>query len=675
MHYPAFLKVCVRHGAVLLILAETANLCCFGQANVVTYHNDNFRTGQNLTETILTPANVKASTFGRLFTVTTDGKVDAQPLHVSNLQMPNSGVYNVVFAETEHDSAYAFDANSGRLFWRVSLLKPGERTSDPRNCGQVTPEIGITATPVIDMSAGPHGTIYMVAMSRDAAGNYEHRLHALDVTTGAEEFGGPVTIAASYPGSGANSSNGRVIFDAKQYKARAGLLLLNGVVYTSWGSHCDIGPYTGWMMGYDRLTLRQTSVFNFAPNGSEAALWNSGGGPAGDLVGNIFVAVANGTFDTARSAQGFPSRGDYGNAFVKLSLQNGTLNATDYWTMYNSDSESNNDIDLGSGGLMLLPDVRDASGAVRKLAVGAGKDSNLYVVDRNNMGKYDAAGDATIYQQLNGALPGGVFSSPAYFEGHVYIGPEGSPIQGFEVVNARLSAFSATSHAFNYPGATPSISAAGSANPILWAVENSNPAVLHAYDPINLATEYYNSNEAGPARDRFGAGNKYITPTIANGEVFVGTTNSVAVFGLLPPARVANGEHTITSQFSTLVLTDPGSSGTAGTVITEAALTGATNQKWTFSSNGAFYTIRNASSNLFMADPGGSKARGTQLEQQPGSGSDAQLWSLQPSGSGYVIRNKASGLVVDDSGFSVKSGTGMQVWAASGNSNQAWIVE
>ncbi len=661
-------------GCAVLALS-VCSLPVFGQTNVLTYHNDNARTGQDLTETILSPATVKSSNFGKLLNVTLDGKVDAQPLYVSAVNIPGRGVHDIVYAATEHDSIYAFDANSGSIFWHVSLLKSGETTSDPRNCNQVTPEIGITATPVIDLSAGPHGSIYLIAMSKDGSGNYYHRLHALDITTGAEQFGGPQTIQATYPGTGANSSNGQVVFDPKQYKDRPGLLLLNGIVYTSWGSHCDIQPYTGWIMGYDRLTLKQTSVFNFAPNGSEAALWNSGGAPAADAQGNIYASLANGTFDTTLNAQGFPSRGDFGNSFIKLSLQNGQLQAADYWTMYNSNNESGNDTDLGSGSIMLLPDQVDANGLARHLAVGAGKDSNLYVVDRDNMGKYDPSSDATIYQQLTGALPGGIWSTSAYFNNHAYFGPQGGAIQSFSINNAKLAPSSATTHNFGYPGALPSVSASGSANGILWAVENTNPTVLHAYDANNLATEFYNSSQAANGRDNIGAGNKYITATVANGQVFVGTTNSVGVFGTLPALPLPNGEYTITGQMSTLVIDDPGFNQTSGTQIIQWPLNGGINQKWFFTNNGnGYYTIRNASSGLYLADPGGSKNNGTKLEQLTGDGSDSQLWSLTVSGSGYVIHNKASGLVVDETGFSTQAGTGLQVWGASGNSNQAWLI-
>ncbi len=510
---------------------------CQGQVNVLTYHNDNARTGQNLAESILTPANVQTASFGKLFTVPVDGKVDAQPLYLSALNMPGRGIHNVVYAATEHDSVYAFDAESGTVYWQVSLLKNGETTSDIRACGQVTPEIGITATPVIDLTSGPHGTIYLVAMSKDGSGTYYQRLHALDITTGAEEFQGPVDVAGTYPGSGDNSSGGTVVFDPKQYKSRPGMLLLNGIVYTGWSSHCDIRPYTGWLMGYNKSTLQQTSVINFAPNGEGASLWGAGGGIAADSQNNIFVQLANGTFDATLNGQGFPSSSDFGNAFARLSTSGSQVQVTDYWTMSNTVSESSRDQDLGSGSLVLLPDVTDSSGTVRHLGTGAGKDRNIYVFDRDNMGKFNAANDNALYQELPGGLGGSQFAAPAWFNGKVYYGAVGDVIRAFDVNSATLSSTPSSttspSHPFPSPGTTPSISASGTSNGILWAVENSNPAVLHAYDASNLATELYSSNQAASSRDQFGAGNKWITPTIANGKVFVGTTNSVAVFGLL----------------------------------------------------------------------------------------------------------------------------------------------
>ncbi len=325
-----------------------------------------------------------------------------------------------------------------------------------------------------------------------------------------------------------------MVFDPGQYKERSALLLLNGVIYTGWASHCDARPYTGWIMGYSETTLAQTSVLNVTPNGNEGAIWMAGAGLAADSSGNIYFLDANGDFDTNLNASGFPSDGDYGNAFMKLSTSGNQLAVADYFEMDNGVAESDSDIDLGSGGTIVLPDLSDGSGNTWHLAVGAGKDSNLYLVNRDSMGKF-SSNNSNLYQELAGALPGGVWAMPAYFNNTIYYGSVGSPIQAFTITNAMLSATATaqTANSFGYPGATPSVSANGTSNGIVWAVENSNPAVLHAYSAVNL-TELYNSNQASGNRDQFGAGNKFITPMIVNGKVFVGTPNGVAVFGLLP---------------------------------------------------------------------------------------------------------------------------------------------
>jgi hypothetical protein len=499
--------------------------------DVTTYHNDNARTGQNLSETILTPANVNVTGFGKLFVLSVDGKVDAEPLYLAAVTFPGQGTHNALYVVTEHDSVYAFDADTGAQLWKVSVLKAGETTSDGRNCGQVTPEIGITSTPVISRS---NGTIYVVAMSKDASNAYFHRIHALDLTTGAEKFGGPIDIKAVFPGTGDNSNGTSVVFDPSQYEERAGLLLLNGVVYTSWTSHCDIGLYTGWVIGYSATTLAQTSVFDFTPNGHMGSVWMAGSGPAADPDGNIYFLASNGTFDTTLDTNGFPNRGNFGNAFIKLSTINNSLAAADYFNMFNTVSESNADQDLGSGGVLVLPDMIDASGTTRHLAVGAGKDQHIYLVDRDNMGKFSPTANNN-YQDLSGVLSGQVYSKPAYFNGRLYYGSVGDSIKAFQFTNARLVAppVETTADTFPYPGATPSISANGAANGIVWAAENSSTAVLHAYDAGTLS-ELYNSNMASNSRDHFGAGNKFIAPLIANGKVYVGTTTGVGVFGLLP---------------------------------------------------------------------------------------------------------------------------------------------
>jgi len=508
--------------------------------DVVTYKNDLARTGQNLTETVLTLANVNASGFGKLRFLATDGKVDAQPLYLAALSVQGA-THNVVFVATENDSVYAFDADSGTSLWHVSLLGAGEAPSGPHACGQIVPVIGITSTPVIDRAAGSHGTLYVVAMSNGGADH--QRLHALDLASGAELPGGPRDITATYlaPGGGTRT------FDPGQYAERAALLLSRGVIYTSWTSHCDISPYTGWVIAYAQTNLAQTAVLNVAPNGTGSgaatagpAIWMSGGGPGADGAGNIYLLTANGAFETTLDANGFPSNADYGNSFLKLSTAGGALSVADYFTVSNEVSESQADLDLGSGGAMLLPDLTDSTNTIRHLVVGAGKDGNIYLVDRDAMGKFNAqSNNSQIWQQLTQVLgngsSGGIWSTPAYFNGTVYYGPSGGNLLAFPLSGARLAASpsSASSARFPYPGTFPAVSANGASNGIVWAHQDGNPAVLYAFDAGNLGHELYDSSQAANGRDQFGAGNKFITPTIADGKVFVGTQSGVAVFGLL----------------------------------------------------------------------------------------------------------------------------------------------
>ena len=344
-------------------------------------------------------------------------------------------------------------------------------------------------------------------------------------------------IAAKYPGTGDNSQGGYVTFDPKQYKERAGLLLLNHIVYTSWASHCDFRPYTGWIISYDETTLAQQSVLNVTPNGNEGAIWAAGAGPAADSSGNIYFLDANGTFDTTLNAKGFPANGNYGNAIIKLSTKKGQLAVADYFNRYNTVSESEADEDLGSGGAMVVPNFKDSKGVVHELVVGAGKDANIYLANRTNMGKFNPNNNNQIYEEVTGALSGQVFSAPAFADNRIYYGAVGDTIKAFSFNPSGLlnpTPASATSTHFDYPGATPSISGSSARNLILWATENTSPAVLHAYSANNLGVELYNSNQAAGGRDHFGNGNKFITPTIANGKVYVGTTNGVGVLGLLP---------------------------------------------------------------------------------------------------------------------------------------------
>jgi hypothetical protein len=509
------------NSAVLTVNPGTSN----SSVDVITYHYDNGRSGQNLNETTLTLSNVNSTTFGKKGEFSVDGRVDAQPLYLSQVTIGGQKK-NVLYVATEHGSVYAFDADSingttSTFLWKTSTLGSGETTSDNRGCSQVSP--------VIDRT---RNAIYVVAMSKNSSGTYFQRLHALDLTTGAELFGGPHNITATYPGTGDNSSGGNVIFDPKQYKERPGLLQVSGTIYTTWSSHCDARPYTSWVMAFSADTLAQTSVLNLTPNGNDGGIWMAGTAPAADSSGNMFFIIGNGTFDTTLNANGFPVNGDCGNCFVKLSTSAG-LKLADYFTPHNTVAESNADTDFGSGGGILLVDVTDSGGTTRHLSVGAGKDALIYVVDRDSMGKFNASTDQ-IYQEISGQLGGGVYSMPAFFNGHVYYGAVGDALKAFPVASAKLATTpsSQSTHHFGYPGTTPSVSASGTNNGIIWAIENSG-AVLFAYDAANLTNELYDSNQAANNRDHF-SGNKFITPMVANGKVYVGTPTSVAVFGLLP---------------------------------------------------------------------------------------------------------------------------------------------
>jgi len=681
---PALLRE-IKDGIKFAPVAALMGFAAMGhaQTDVLMWHNDVNRSGLNSSEAVLTPLNVNPSSFGLLYNFPIDGKTDAQPLYVSALLGVGTVRRNVVYVATEHDSVYAFDADTGHQYWKRSMLGANETTSDARNCGQVVPEIGITATPAINRTAGPHGTIYIVAMSKDAAGTYYQRIHALDLVTGAEQFGGPVAIQATYPGTGDNSSNGSVVFDPAQYKERPGLLLLNGTLYTNWSSHCDDRPYTGWTIGYNETTLKQTTVFNYEPNGSDASPWNAGAGPTVDAQGNIYISLGNGAFDSTLNLQGFPSQGDFGNSIVKLSTAGGSLKAVDYWAMYDTISESSKDVDLGSSGAMNLPDQVDADGKTRHLIVAAGKDTNIYVADRDNLGHFNSSSNSTLYQELDGVLPNGSYASPAYFNGSVYYGPRYNALVAFSFQQARLGSTptSLSSINFAYPGTTPSVSAYGTAKGILWALENASPAVLHAYNPANLGVEFYNSNQAGSSRDQFGSETKFLPPTIANGKVFAGATGNIGVFGLLTPVKgpVPDGDYILKNLFSGLLLDDPRASSSPGVQIIQWSANNGSNQSWFFSSQGdGTYTIQNASSGLFLSYTKGATEVGSgliPLLQQAPANDGTQRWTLTPTAHGYVVRNEGSGYVLDNPDYSRAQSTGIILHPANRGANQTWIIQ
>ena len=502
-----------------------------GSTDVVTHHYDVPRSGVNSTETTLTTNNVNSTTFGKVGEFAVDGQIDGQALFLSQLAIPGQGNKNVLYVATENDSVYAVDAqsisgSSATFLWKTSVLPAGESPADSASlpCGNINPN-GITATPVIDRA---RNAIYVEAMSKDSAGNIHHRLHALDLTNGSALFGGPATITATYPGTGGNSANGVVAFDPKVQHERAALLESGGVIYTAWsGLWGDCGPYSAWVIGYDAGTLKQTSVLDLVPNNSGGGMWMGGGGPAADASGNVYVISGNGFGDTPGT------NSSYGNSFVRLTTSSGLM-VGDYFTPFNTGAEDGADEDFGSAGPLLLPDMVDASGTTRHLAVGAGKDGNLYVLNRDNLGQFNSTTNG-VYQEFT-LSSGENHSSPIFFNNTVYVGPTNNPLKAFAVSKALLatSPSSQTAHQFGDNGTVASISANGATQGIVWALD-WGAGVLFAYDATDLTKELYDSNQAAGNRDHFSAvGGHFITPMVANGRVYIGTSSTVAVFGLLP---------------------------------------------------------------------------------------------------------------------------------------------
>jgi hypothetical protein len=506
--------------------------------DVVTYKYDTSRTGQNVNESILTTANVNPSTFGLVHFIATDGKIDAQPLYLSQLTIGGTA-RNVLFIATEHGSVYAIDVATYATLWQVSLLPAGQSASDDHACSQITPEIGITSTPVIDRKAGAHGVMYVVAMSKDPSGNYHQILHALDVTTGAD-----VTTPREITATFTDIHGGVTTFVPGQYEERAALLLSNGTIYTEWASHCDAPLYGGWIITYDQATLAQTGVLNVGPSSAVGntdtsgtvgpGIWMSGGGPAVDAAGRVYLITGNGPFDTTLNAQGRPVNGNYSQSMLKLQLDGNALSIVDYFALFDAVSQAARDLDLGSGGGLLLPEMRDSNNQPVNLYLGGGKDGTAYIVDQTRLGGFNPAKN-DIYQQVSGINP--LRSTPAYFNGHVYFGGRDGGLKSFTFTQARMSATpdSTTATVFAYPGTSPVVSANGTSNGIVWAAERkvSSGEILHAYDAMNVGIELYNSTQAAGGRDAFGPANRFVTPMITAGKVFVASATGVGVFGLL----------------------------------------------------------------------------------------------------------------------------------------------
>ncbi len=505
---------------------------CADAQSVTTSQCDNMRSGANLSEGNLTPRNVNVRHFGKLFTLKVDGDVYAQPLFLAGLEIPGKGRHDVVFVATEHDSVYAFDAygHPASPLWRVSFLRKDVTTvpEDDVECPFIAREVGITSTPVIDADTG---TLYVLARTKEVNGvpanQYRQRLHALSVTTGLEEFGGPVTIKAAIHGKGTGNQSGKVEFDPLRENPRAALLLANGLVYLTWGSSCDVGPYHGWVMAYDAHTLKQKAVFNASPDADDSGFWAGDTGPAADENGSLFLATGNGLFDAAKGGR------DYGDSLLQLDEQ--SLKLTDYFAPFNADKLNAEDSDLGSGGPVLLP---AQSGSHPHLVVIAGKGGTIYLIDRARMGHHQADSDKNAVQTIHGS-GGGVFGSMAYWNDNFYVvgSSDNNALRQFTLHDGRLSLKAASGSRLRGTCATPSVSANGAQDGVLWVLcsearNASDTNVLYAFDALNTSHLLYDS-EQNPSRDRAGLSLRFNIPTVVNGHVYVGAKHEVDVYGLL----------------------------------------------------------------------------------------------------------------------------------------------
>ena len=547
---------------------------------VLTYHNDNTRAGVNSREFALSSSTVSTSTFGKLFSCAVDGAVYAQPLWMRGVSIAG-GTHNVIFVATQHDSAYLFDADANPCvtYWHANLLDTlhggtaGEGPitwNDVGNCfGDIYPEVGVTGTPVID---GTTNTIYLVSASESnasntghcsgTAGNFYRRLHALDVATGSEKYNAPVTIAASVPGTGDGSVNGMISFNPQLHHNRSGLAEAGGKIYVAFSAHEDATPYHGWVIAYKTTNVQQqVAVFNTTPNGvngADGGIWAGGAAPAIDPGGDIYVSTGNGIFDELPP----PPNEDYGDTILRLHYAKGTtlngtnLNIAGYFTPYDQSTLAQFDTDLGSGGVVLLP--KQTGAGPQNLLTQVGKEGIVYLIDRDNMGQFNSSNNNQIVQSFKG--PNGIWGSPALWHNNLYVGGRRDAVKQFTFDPTMelfdVNAASQTASIFGYPGTTPSVSAQSTTHGIVWTIDSSlygyaspnagvncsvvpvpaactGPAILHAYNAINLSQEYWNSTQASNNRDQAGNAVKFVPPTIANGKVYVGTRTEVDVYGLL----------------------------------------------------------------------------------------------------------------------------------------------
>jgi hypothetical protein len=524
---------------------DSAKIAVTDLSGVFTYHNNVARDGTNTQEFALSPTTVGTAVFGKRFACAVDGATYTQPLWVPALNI-NGTVRNVIFVATQHDSVYAFDADVSPCaqLWKAdvidtahggSMVEGPVPTFDVGNGFQdIQPEIGVTGTPVIDPSTS---TLYVVSKSEGPPGTFHQRLHALDLASGNEKFSGPVTISATVPGMGDGSSGGNVSFNPQTAHQRSALSLSNGVVYVAWASHEDKDPYHGWILGYNAATLAQVAVFNSSANGSRNGIWMAGGAPAFDSLGNLYVTIGNGTFDANAV---LPPNNDFGDSALKISTSSG-LTLTDWFTPYNQGFLNIQDLDLGSSGVVVLPDQTTSP---NHLLLVSGKQGQIYLLNRDAMGLYcnGCPSDTNTVQNFAVSM---IWGTPAFWQNRMYYGGTGDHLTAFDFSAGKFttSPSSQSSATFQFPGPTPSVSSQGASAGVVWVADVSaygvpapslGPAVLHAYDGTNLGSELWNSAQAASNRDQAGNAVKFSVPTIANGKVYLGTRSEIEVYGLLP---------------------------------------------------------------------------------------------------------------------------------------------
>ena len=521
-------------GSLVCVVVAVFTVLNIQAQRIVTSQYDNARTGAYLGEKLLNPRNVNQQQFGKVLVFKVDGDVYAQPLFLGGVDVPGKGRHDLVFVVTEHDSVYAFDAygKPSTPLWQISFLKPGSRPvpADDVACPFIAPEIGITSTPVIDPESG---TLYVLARTKDHPGlmtsHYRQSLHALAVTTGQEKFGGPVDIHAAVPGTGAGSSGGSLAFEPWRENPRAALLMSHGLIYLTWASSCDVGPYHGWVMAYDAKSLQQKAVFNTSPNADDSGIWAGDTGPAADKDGNVFVATGNGKFDVAGGGL------DYGDTLLRLAGPD--LRVRDSFTPYDAESLDRSDGDLGSGGPMLLP---DQPGRFPHEAVVAGKGGVIYVLNRDHLGGFNAADDTHAIQTV--AKSGGIFGAMSYWNHFVFALNDSDALRQYELRSGKLEPASASTIKFAGVSATPIVSANDQKDGIAWLLSSKGwnspdrSAVLYAFDASNVSHMLYNS-AMNNARDSAGLALRFTMPMVVNGHVYVGTKGEVDVYGLLAGDR------------------------------------------------------------------------------------------------------------------------------------------